>query len=237
MNSSPFTRVERNLAAPAMRAMVLQAIDLMSWRHHGIGVLQGYLSEGSAPEVRVHVWSRRLLKPGMDISGDAHDHRFDMVSHVLCGTISHEELTPFFAQGSAGDHRMLALTHARAAADNKFHGPTEELDGTFGVMRNLMHITAGYSYTFPALHFHRSPLLGGRDHVAVTVVEKHRQREDVRARILYPAVHRPVMAFGHDMDPELIASVLAQAKAALVAADGVSASDAKGARPPTGARP
>jgi hypothetical protein len=206
-----YTRIGQNHAAPAMRAMVLQAMDSMKWRHHGIGVLQGYVSEDADPEVRVHVWSRRLLKSGMDLSGDAHDHRFDMVSHVLCGTVAHEELTAEAAL--TGDHAMLALTHARAAADNKFHGPTEELPGTYRVLRNLLIIDAGYTYTFPALHFHRSPLAG--DGVAVTVVEKHRQQEDVRARILYPTAHQPVMAFGHDMDQALIASVLAEAKAAL----------------------
>lgn len=212
MQSSPFTRIEKNPDASSMRARVLQAMDGMKWRHHGIGVLQGYLSEDAEPETRVHIWSRHLLKSGMDVSGDAHDHRFDMVSHVLCGTVAHEELTPVYSND--GDHRMLMLTHARAAADSKFHGPTEEVDGTFRVLRNMMHIDADHSYTFPALLFHRSPLLGGLDDVAVTVIEKHRQ-QDVRARILYPAAHPPVMAFGHDMDQQLVEWVIARAKAAL----------------------
>lgn len=207
------TNIFQNEAAPAMRALALQCIDTLEWRHHGIGVLQGYLCEGEDPEVRVHVWSRRLLKPGMDISGDAHNHRFHMVSHVLVGSVAHEQLMPIEAPD--GDHRMLALTHARAASDSKFHGPTEELPGAFLVRRSMLHIDAGYSYTFPALYFHRSPLIGCAGDVAVTVVEKHQQREDVRARILYPASHPPVMAFGHDLDNDLVASVLMQAKAAL----------------------
>lgn len=207
------TQIFKDDAAPALSALVLQALDTLEWRHHGIGVLQGYLLEGVEPEVRVHVWSKRLLKPGMDISGDAHNHRFDMVSHVLAGTIAHEVLLPIEAPD--GDHRMLALTHARAAAENRFHGPTEELPGAFLVRGAMLHIRAGYKYTFPALYFHRSPLTGRDDDVAVTVVEKHRQRDDVRARILYPATHPPVMAFGHDMDGELVASVLTQAKEAL----------------------
>ncbi len=198
-----------------MRAMALRALDGITWRHHGIGVLQGYLDEGTGIETRLHIWSRRLLKPGMEISGDAHDHRFDMVSHVLCGTIAHEELSPY--ESSTGDHRMMALTHARAAADNKFHGPTSDLNGSFRVLRHTIRIKAGQTYTFPAQHFHRSPLLGGLDDVAVTVIEKHRQ-QDMPARVLYPAAHPPVMAFGHDMDADLIASVLALARAALAAA-------------------
>lgn len=207
------TTIKTNIAAAAMRAMALECIETVKWRHHGIGVLQGYISEGSAPETRIHIWSRRLLKPGMNVSGDVHDHRFDMVSHVLCGTIAHEELTVI--EAPSGDHRMLALTHARAAADNNFHGPTTELPGTYLVHSNLMHIQAGETYTFPALHFHRSPLNGGPHDVAVTIVEKHQQRDDVQARILYPMAHAPVMAFGHDIDTTLVLSVIAQAKAAL----------------------
>lgn len=59
-----------------------------------------------------------------------------------------------------------------------------------------------------------APLLGGLDDVAITVIEKH-QQQDVPARILYPIAHPPVMAFGHDMDAGLIASVLARARSAL----------------------
>lgn len=112
---------------------------------------------------------------------------------------------------------MLALTHARAAAESKFHGPTEPLEGRYRVRRNLIRIDAGQTYTFPAGHFHRSPLSGGPDDVAVTVVEKHRQRDDVRARILYPAANPPVMAFGHEMDRDLAESVVDRAMNALEA--------------------
>lgn len=210
---STTTTIRPNPAMQSMRALARQAMRSMQWRHHGIGVLQGYLSEGTLPEIRIHIWSRMLAKPGMDISGDAHDHRFDMVSHVLHGVVAHEELKPIAAPD--GDHRMLALTHARAAAENKFHGPTEDLEGTFKVERRLHRIEAGNSYTFPALEFHRSPLLGGPDALAVTVIEKHNQQDDVRARILYPAAHPPVMAFGHDMDQALIREVLDRAHGAL----------------------
>jgi len=209
---SATTTVAFNPAAHSMRALARQAIRSMQWRHHGIGVLQGYLSEANETEIRIHIWSRLLLKPGMDISGDAHDHRFDMVSHVLCGVVAHEELEAIAAPD--GDHRMLALTHARAAADNKFHGPTEDIEGTYRVERQLHLIEAGSSYTFSALEFHRSPIVGGPDDVAVTIIEKHNQ-QDVRARVLYPAAHPPVMAFGHDMDAALIRDVLDRANAAL----------------------
>lgn len=210
---SELTKIWRNESAAAMRAMALTAMPHLKWRHHGIGVLQAYLSEDSEPEVRMHVWSRLLLKPGMEISGDAHDHRFHMVSHVLIGSIAHEELIPVADQD--GDHGMLALTHARAAADNKFHGPIRELDGRYRVHRNLMRIAAGQSYSFQPGQFHRSRLLGSAGDVVVTVVDKHAQ-QDLPARILYPLAQPPVMAFGHDMDEALVDTVLARARSALL---------------------
>jgi hypothetical protein len=196
-----------------MRAMALSLFPSMSWRHHGIGCLQGYVVEHVEPEVRIHVWSRRLLKPGMDESGDVHDHRFDLVSHVLCGTVGHEELIP--EADPAGEWGLLQLTHARAAKENAYHGPTAPLEGRFSVRRVPLVIPTGHSYHFPAGRFHRSPLLG--DNVAVTVVEKHRQN-DTPARILYPLATPPVMAFGHEMDWSVIGPVLYAAKGALAEA-------------------
>ncbi|HEX3133254.1 MAG TPA: hypothetical protein VHX44_06675 [Planctomycetota bacterium] len=209
------TVIINNPALQAMRAMAIGLLDRMEWRHHGIGVLQGYVSEKGEPEVRLHVWSRRLLKPGMDLSGDVHDHRFDLVSHVLCGAVEHEEMIPVKHRG--GDHAMLTLTHARAAVETKYHGPTKPLPGRFSVHRERMTIHAGQSYQFPAQMFHRSPLVGGLDAVAVTVVEKHRQ-QDVPARLLYPVGKKPVMAFGHDMDQALVRRVVGLARARLVRA-------------------
>lgn len=216
MTITAYTRVHANPAAAVMRALALRCMPGAEWRHHGIGVLQGYVREHTEPEVRIHVWSRRLLKPGMDISGDVHDHRFDMVSHVLCGTVGHEVLLPT-RDDAAGSHRMMRLTHARAAADNRYHGPTEELEGAYVVQRCATVIEAGESYTFPAGMFHRSPLSGGLDDIAVTVVEKHRQRDDVQARILYPAAHPPVMAFGHFVDQGAVREVINRAISALEA--------------------
>ena len=201
------TTLFANPAAAAMRALVLSALDRVEWRHHGIGVLQGYVRENVEPEVRIHIWSRRLLKPGMDISGDIHDHRFDMMSHVLCGSIEHEELIE--REDPTGDYAMMALTHARAAADTNYHGPTRPLSGRFSVIRNQLTIKRGWSYSFPAQRFHHSPLPG--DDVAVTCVEKHQQQE-ARARLLYPVAHEPVMAFGHGPDPETIKAVLSVAR-------------------------
>jgi len=89
------TSVEKTRSTQAMRAMALALFPQMQWRHHGIGVLQGYVAEDVEPEVRLHVWATELVKPGMAESGDIHDHRFDLLSHVLCGQVGHEEIIPY----------------------------------------------------------------------------------------------------------------------------------------------
>ena len=49
------------------------------FRHHGIGVLQAYLTEHE----RVHLWHPSLRLPGMRTSGGMHDHRFAMSFGIL----------------------------------------------------------------------------------------------------------------------------------------------------------
>ncbi len=204
------TEIFANPAVNAMRAMALSMLDRVQFRHHGIGALQGYVSEKTEPEVRIHIWSRALLKSGMDASGDIHDHRFDMVSHVLCGFVEHEEF--FEEESSSGQYAMMSLTHARAAADTAYHGPTTPLPGRFLVQRRRHTISRGWSYRFAAQTFHRSPLDRLQENeVVVTCVEKHLQR-DVPARLLYPLAVEPVMAFGHIPDRKLIESVIFEAK-------------------------
>lgn len=200
------TTVQKNPGNDAMKALALALFPSMEWRHHGIGVLQEYVIENSIPEVRLHVWAPELMKPGIHRAGDIHDHRFDLVSHVLCGDVGHEVIDPEPAE--QGGWEMLSLTHARAAKENAYHGPTSPLPGRFAVRRTMFVIKAGHTYSFPQKRFHRSPVLPG---VAVTCVEKHSQT-DSPARILYPASEPPVMAFGHEMDWAVIGPVLQRAR-------------------------
>lgn len=203
------TIIERNPGIPAMREMALALFPRMNWRHHGIGVLQGYVVENVNPEVRLHVWAPELLKPGMDVSGDIHDHRFDMISHVLVGYVGHEEI--YERPDDFGDWKMYALTHARAAEDTAYHGPTTPVPGHFTLSKKFCAVPHGYTYHFPKGKFHRSPLTG---EVTVTCVEKHNQ-SDSPARVLHPVAVPPVMAFGHEMDPEVVERVLRRAREAL----------------------
>jgi hypothetical protein len=213
------TTIEKSNALYSMRAMALHIFPLLKWRHHGIGCLQGYVVEDVEPEVRIHIWSSALLKHGMDVSGDIHDHRFDMVSHVLAGSVAHEEIYPKAeeeeGEGEKGEWSMLGLTHARAAKETGYHGPTTPIGGRYSITRNHMIISQGYSYHFPMGQFHRSPLLPNV--VAVTCVEKHNQLSGNAgtARLLFPTALPPVMAFGHEMDWSVIGPVINAAKESL----------------------
>lgn len=207
---TPGTNIYKNYAFASMRAMVLPLMDKVKWRHHGIGVIQGYIREDVDPEIRIHIWSKKLLKPGMDVSGDVHDHRFDMVSHVLYGSVAHE--TWIETQDEKGDHEMMTLTHARAAESTDYHGPTSPLTGRYSVDRQLYVIDAGKTYSFPAKKFHRSPFLDYLPNdVVVTCIEKHDQRP-APARLLYPVHTPPVMAFGHKPDAAVVQEVIELAK-------------------------
>lgn len=206
---SALTHVFRCISYHSLRAMALRLIPSLSWRHHGIGVLQGYIAEDTDPEIRLHIWHPDLIKSGMDKSGDIHDHRFDLVSHVLVGAVVQDEI--FAEPGPGGDHTTLILTHARAAKDNAYYGPTVPTGERFFVRSNPIMVTEGHSYKFPARHFHRSPLTG---QIAVSCVEKYNQ-SDIPARVLHPVALEPVMAFGHDMDYGLVTRIIAEAIGAL----------------------
>lgn len=41
-----------------LRAAVAHAITGIAFRRHGLGLIQGYLREGTDHEVRVHIWQR-----------------------------------------------------------------------------------------------------------------------------------------------------------------------------------
>lgn len=192
----------------ALRSLVKNLIPSLAWRHHGIGVLQGYVRENAEPEIRVHIWHPALLKSGMRESGDIHDHRFDLTSHVLAGMVGHVEYHD--REDPKGRYTTTLLTHARAAAGSKFHGPITPVGDRRSIETNSMTIVEGHTYQYPAGRFHRSPVFG----LAVTLVEKHHHRS-VPARLLHPIDVEPVMAFGHDMDMGLVSTIVREALKAL----------------------
>lgn len=201
------TTVHRDPDHIALSQRALDAIEsgTLAWRHHGIGVLQAYISEGDGVEHRLHIWSRSLLKGGIDASGDAHDHRFRMVSHVLVGRVHHEEW--LLSPNPLGPWTTMTLVHARAAgAEQKFHAPMSPTGARYFRSTRSVEVRAGDLYRFAARAFHRSPV----DRFAVTWVEKREQTAEP-ARIAHPVDVPAVPAFGHEMDGRQVAHLTALA--------------------------
>lgn len=163
----------------------VDAFKAINWRHNGIGVLQGYLNEGEGEESRFHIWHPSLVLEGMAEGGLYHDHRFDLSSHVLVGTIRHDELE--IVDDTNGKYEFAQVTNARQAKElgghalGEFHSDPVRLGERFNVRHHPMTISAGERYFFPKFAFHGSSTPG----LCVTYVVKLNQ-EKVKARLIVP---------------------------------------------------
>lgn len=193
------TQYIRTLAAFASATVAGWLKSTIPYRHHGIGVLQGYVleSEPPAPEYRVHVWHPELRMPDMLDSGLMHDHRFDLDSTVLVGRMIH---TVFVLEPSArGSHQVWNVMNARQVvghSDAFKSKPLLELESEQRYNLGPPHtqrLGPGDSYRFLARRFHRSDV----DGLTVTVCVKKNQRE-VPARILARVGHEPKHGFTHE---------------------------------------
>lgn len=182
--------------------------DPSLYRHHGIGVLQGYVLESEPPqaEYRLHVWHPELRLPDMTDSGLIHDHRFELQSTVLYGRI-HQTVYEL-ETSTSGAFCVWEVQNARAAEGGK--GWLKLESDTRYNQRNV-HTTrhrAGDSYEFGARKFHRTDV----DALTITVCCKRNQR-NVPARILSRFGKQPRHGFEHDqaMDAVLKEKILSDA--------------------------
>jgi hypothetical protein len=151
--------------------------------------------EGTDYEARLHVWDRELVLPGIHESGDAHDHRFELTSHVLAGGLHHLEWR--IEEDSAGPYEEWVFPHARLH-DEQNRGAMERTGRRFRRQRVLpFYFKAGDSYVFPPGEVHQSHV--AENLTAVTFVEKTKQRE-VQARVIAPVATPPVPAFGYSAE-------------------------------------
>lgn len=208
-------------------ALVLGQWDTLKWRRHGIGVLQAYLTSADDVETRVHVWSEKLVRPGIRGYGDIHDHRFDLTSFVLCGALEHTEMIPAEPTESEPVYQVRQVMHARNNPDGKFAehpmrvvpGPLEATAKTTALQPIEFLFPSGVMYQFKRGHFHRSASASAKP--TVTLVMKTNQI-DAGARILGLEDAPMVPAFFRDDEhnEELVATafrVLTSAKMRLEA--------------------
>ena len=199
-----------DLAKPALIGAL---IPHLTWRHHGIGVLQAYVREAREPEIRIHLWHPRLVREGIVGQGDAHDHRFDLVSTVVHGRLYE---TLYERTESLGADRFDAwhVENARSASDRGFDGDCRPVESAIPmVTRSRVH-PAGTTYDLPRGRFHRTQV----DGLAITLCSMHEKRG--QARLLVPHGTEPVHAFNAhhaslSATHETMAAVVEEALAAL----------------------
>jgi len=201
-------------------ALVARVIPVLTWRHSGLGMLQAYVLEGQAEELRVHIWHDSLRREGIEESGLFHDHRFDLYSLVLTGLVHQaEHRLEESAAGAWSTHRVL---HARAAAEaNKqgaerlvdYHAAPTALPERYSLTTRVTTVAAGWAYKFPKREFHGTNFGPG---VTVTLVTKSNQ-DDTPARILAPYGKPIVHAFEKPLPESAWARPISEAIAALEA--------------------
>lgn len=184
-----------------LRLTVAAAMPHLKWRYNGLGVLQAYLQEGAADELRVHVWHPSLEKPGIRHSGKIHDHRFDLRSTVLLGSIGHVEYE--LSSRVDGAWQTHDVVNARKAMSDEtvykggmFDGQVDATGQYFAAQTTPWTFRERDVYTYPKGCFHESYVSG----LAVTLVRKLHQ-EDRKARILAPRDCEVTHAFA-DPKPE-----------------------------------
>lgn len=203
-----YTSVERNTHHREMAVSLAHALPSLTWRHHGIGLLQAYLTE-TDPEVRVHIWHPSLSMPGIEESGSIHTHRFTLESHVLVGEIEHTEYHTF--DDPRGDLQRYEVLHARLGKTD----PPTPVGGPCVAELHGGTIEAGTTYHFVRGFFHK----GWARSLAVTMVTKHDQIDEP-AQILGPRDGNMVHAFVRQLDRHVWEPIVSEAQAALLAVNG-----------------
>lgn len=191
-----------------LAAMALNLLDTLTFRHHGLGMFQAYIQEGETEEVRLHVWHPSLVVNGAEWSGSYHDHRFDMTSYVLVGSVPHKEVV--LLPGKA--LTAWSVKNARNVVEESLEPNFTKLD-EYDAEVNVMQINEGQQYTFGKKEFHQSfPIT----ELAVTLVVKQNQ-EKTQARILSPTGIVPEhMTRGRKITDQVAMDVLNEARAALI---------------------
>ena len=201
MTTNLYTRKYRNTALESMRQMTARFIGDHGpgyWRHHGLGLLQMYVSK----DVRIHVWHPSLVRGVIVDNGARHNHRFSLISHVLSGDIINNELlvTPQIG----GEWSEFSVVNA---SQNKTDEPTK-IRASLGIAKtNKVVIEKGWSYRFPKWKYHWTQPLYDDNSVVVTVVERY-EKESKLANILSKRTPAHAFSEGHLVSPDMTSEVL-----------------------------
>lgn len=185
--------------------LVAAMLPQLKWRHNGLGLLQAYVHEGRHVEQRVHIWHKSLMRPGIEESGLLHDHRFDLTSTVLYGSLTQVEYeltlfdAPPFEAIHPGGWQLHTVVPARKALalSGTYDGLVEALPERYEAKTREIGIHDGQRYFFPKFVVHGTHI---QTDLVITLVNKTGQ-EEAPAKILAPYGKRVVHAFA-DPYPE-----------------------------------
>lgn len=177
------------------------------WRWHGLGMLQRELSMSA----RVHVWHPLLLRVPKENFRRVHDHRFDLTSIVVYGTVTDVRYHVDRADEDVANTKMWAITHAKMQTGDDV-GFIDFVKATPSNQRTVYK--AGQHYHIPRRAFHESVPTD----LAITIVTRSNfLPETESARVLGDHAHSAI-AGAHSpiaRDDELVAEVLNRARLAL----------------------
>lgn len=209
--------IVKSISPPEYRVLCGLAVAVLptiKWRHSGLGMLQGYVHEGTTDELRIHVWHKSLRRPGIEESGLLHDHRFNLRSFVLVGALTQVEYD--LTEDADGDWQLHSVVPARKAfaLSGKPDGLVEALPKRYRAKTRDYVIRARERYYFDKFQFHGTHTFTD---LVVTVVAKSEQ-EDAQARILAPFGKPVIHAFDNPLPESAWRPVLAQARETLLQA-------------------
>lgn len=151
-------------------------LDKIAWRHHGLGMLQGELSD----HLRVHIWHPKLRHIAGEMRA-VHDHRFELVSAVIVGSVIDTRYDVDVEANGMECSRcynvpVFEIAHAKIQGD----GPISRRVGFARVQKRVSaRYPNGIVYHVPRRAFHTTEI----DGLAVTVVARS-DFDDKPARVL-----------------------------------------------------
>jgi hypothetical protein len=177
----------------------------LRWRHHATGLLQAYIPNDSS--MRVHIWHRGLKQ---NDSGEMHNHRFTLQSHVLVGSLTHERLllTP---DEENGTHDIWDIPGASQGSNEtlRLHDRTSVKGSRVSIERTeRTQFKAGDSYTLMKWDFHHARQEPDDAELTVTFVRLLDKEHGRAASLLHPSGHTPTHAFTEAPEPPVIIALL-----------------------------
>jgi hypothetical protein len=167
-------------------------------RLHGNGIIQWYVNSNQ----RLHVWPEGGSLAVPNHNALLHDHKFDMDSTILGGTLNHQ----IFHVDPSGEmtHDVIQFTPDDRKSAKGYVAYSGELQ-----MLHAMNLRAGCQYWQKAGTFHGSSKLG----YAVTLITKRAVNNERMARIICPRGIEPTDAFdpAHAPDESVLLEHVANA--------------------------